>query len=269
MTDVIGPQESLPERLRAAAVEPDRDPFTTWCRPRHAEGGSATIIDLYTLAAQARGLRPEELPRAERVALAERGLTAIWPNRKIGRDSDRDPKPISIAPYDPHWPEIFASWRQRLAAAVGTAALRIDHIGSTAVPGLQAKPVIDIPLSVLRPEDEARYLPGLERCGLKFRARDDLHRYFRPSQGAPREVQVHVCRAGGGWEREHLLFRDFLRASGPARSAYAAAKEAAAKRWRDDRIAYTEAKTEVILGILEAGRVWARDCDWTIPGSHQ
>jgi len=96
-------------------------------------------------------------------------------------------------------------------------------------------------------DNEAAYVPPIEAAGC---SRDELHRYFRPFRGAPREVHVHVCRAGSSWEREHLLFRDHLREHGGARDAYSRAKRAAAARWADDGRAYTDAKTEVILQVL-------------------
>ncbi|NNM97514.1 MAG: GrpB family protein [Candidatus Dormibacteraeota bacterium] len=242
------------------------DPFATWCRLRGELGPRVTVIDLYQLVAAGRGLRAEELTRSERELLSERALDFVWPHREIEPGSDRVHEPILVTAYDPGWPDLFVGWRARLSAALGASARRIDHIGSTAVPGLDAKPVIDIQVSVDRIEDEASYRPGLEGCHLRMRSRDDLHRYFRPALGRPRKVQVHVCQVGGAWERDHLLLRDFLRASETARVSYAGTKRAAAARWRDDRIAYTEAKTAVILDTLEAAEAWASSCGWSVIG---
>jgi GrpB-like predicted nucleotidyltransferase (UPF0157 family) len=83
------------------------------------------------------------------------------------------------------------------------------HVGSTSVPGLAAKPVVDIQVSVADLGDEDRYMPPCEAAGLQFRLRDDEHRYFQPPPGQPRDV--HVCQQGGKSERVHLLFRDYLR----------------------------------------------------------
>jgi GrpB-like predicted nucleotidyltransferase (UPF0157 family) len=87
--------------------------------------------------------------------------------------------------------------------------------------------------------------------------RDDWHRYFRPFPGHPRDVHIHVCEVGSDWEREHVLFRDYLRADEPARDKYASAKRAAAAVWADDGIAYTDAKTTVILELLDAAGLWS------------
>jgi GrpB-like predicted nucleotidyltransferase (UPF0157 family) len=75
---------------------------------------------------------------------------------------------------------------------------------------------------------------------------------------------VHVCQAGSDWEREHLLFRDYLRSHADARDGYARVKWQAAQVWSDDRIAYTEAKTEVILDLLDAAETWASANSWAV-----
>jgi GrpB-like predicted nucleotidyltransferase (UPF0157 family) len=77
-------------------------------------------------------------------------------------------------------------------------------------------------------------------------------------------VHVHVCQTGSGWEREHLLFRDYLRSHAGARDAYARVKWEAAQVWSDDRIAYTEAKTGVILDLLGAAETWATTNSWAV-----
>lgn len=125
-------------------------------------------------------------------------------------------------------------------------------MGSTSVPGLPAKPVIDIQVSIADLDDEASYVPQIEALGVQLRSRDRWHRFFRPFPERPRDVQIHVCAAGSGWERDHVLFRDYLREHPDARAAYAAAKRRAAVDWRDDRLAYTDAKTAVIQEIMAA-----------------
>jgi GrpB-like predicted nucleotidyltransferase (UPF0157 family) len=80
-------------------------------------------------------------------------------------------------------------------------------------------------------------------------------------------VHVHVCQAGSDWEREHLLFRDYLRSYASARDAYARVKREAAQVWSDGRIAYTEAKTGVILDLLDAAETWARTNSWAVTSS--
>jgi GrpB-like predicted nucleotidyltransferase (UPF0157 family) len=253
----------LADRLSAAGVREYTDPVLAWRRLREAEGRRATGIDLYTLAAAPRGLAAHELPREERVSLAAVANLYLWPGFSVTASSDRDRDPLKVVDYDPAWPGQYARWHERLAAALGASALRIEHVGSTAVPGLAAKPVIDVQVSVAALADESGYVPPLAAAGVQLRSRDDLHRFFRPGADKPRDVHVHVCSAGSEWEREHLLFRDFLRAHPAAAGAYADAKGAAAGTWRDDRWAYTEAKTGIVLDTLESAERWARATGWT------
>ncbi len=239
------------------------DPFDVWRQRREAEGAPVTLIDLYRLVADQRGIAPDELPLDERAGLRDRALPVMWPGYQAPPGSERTERdPIEIVPYDSAWPERFRSWRDRLAAALGAAAERIEHVGSTAVPGLAAKPVIDIQVSVAEPELEGSYAPMIEGLGVQLRSRDHLHRFFRPFSGLPREVQVHVCANGSAWERRHLLFRDYLRSNGEAREKYLTAKLEAAQQWRDDRVAYADAKTEVINRIMDQAETWALDTGW-------
>jgi GrpB-like predicted nucleotidyltransferase (UPF0157 family) len=249
---------SLDERLKAAGVGADVAPVDAWRRLHQVEGPRATLIDLYELVARERGVEGHDLPRDERVALARSVMPDVWPGFSITEGSERVGEPIRIVDPDPEWPRRFDRWRQVVGSALGDLAPRIEHIGSTAVPGLPAKPIVDIQVSVADLDDEG-YVAPLERTGVQLRSRDDLHRYFRPFPGRPRDVHVHVCAAGSGWEREHLLFRDYLRAHPDARDAYAAVKRRAAATWADDGFAYTDAKSEVILALLEDAERWAAE----------
>jgi release factor glutamine methyltransferase len=242
---------------------PSSDPFHVWRSRREAEGPPVTLIDLYRLVAEPRGLAPHELPLDERTALRDRALPVMWPGYQAPAGSERAERdPIEIVPYDSAWPARFQSWRDRLATALGAIAERIEHVGSTAVPGLAAKPVIDIQVSVADPELESSYAPMVEGLGVQLRSRDHLHRFFRPFSGLPREVQVHVCATGSAWERRHLLFRDYLRSDGSARDKYLTAKLETAQQWRDDRVAYADAKTEVINRIMDQAETWAIATGW-------
>lgn len=145
---------------------------------------------------------------------------------------------------------------------LGSASERIEHVGSTAIPGLAAKPVIDIQVSVVEPDLEERYVVAIESIGAQLRSRDEEHRFFRPFSGLRRDVQIHVCATGSEWERTHLLFRDYLITSGTARDVYLEAKMEAAERWREDRVAYADAKTHVILGLMREAESWARSVGW-------
>jgi GrpB-like predicted nucleotidyltransferase (UPF0157 family) len=241
------------------------DPFTAWREMREREGPKVSLIRLYALVAEPRGLKSHELPLAERRELAARATPLLWPGFQHNtRSQPREPEPVRVVSYDPGWPERFEAWRGRLASLLGPVACRIEHVGSTSVPGLAAKPVVDIQVGVADMDDEDAYVPPCEVAGLQLRFRDDEHRYFQPPPGQPRDVHVHVCQQGSNWERQHLLFRDYLRSSGDARETYTAAKREAAGLWVDQGAAYTEAKSDVILGILDRAEAWAGATGWVI-----
>ncbi len=228
-------------------------------------GTRATLIDLYALVAASRGIAPEELPYDERMRLARDVLMARSPGLEFVEGSRRpSTDPIEVVPYDPAWPDRFAEWRRKLVDAIGPAAVRIEHIGSTAVPQLAAKPVIDIQIGVDDLDAEDNYVPQIAALGVALRAREPHHRYFRPSGSIPRTIQIHVYRTGSHDERIHILFRDYMRAEADAREAYALMKREVARRYRDDRIAYNEAKTAFILDALESAERWAIQTRWKV-----
>ena len=258
----MGGGDTLADRLAAAGVNDRAGPWEAWLQLRAAEGNRTTVIDLYELVAGPRGLAADELPAATRLSLARQAMAQIWPGFAITEGSERPRAPLVVVDYDPAWPQTYQRWRQRVAAALGRTAIRIEHVGSTSVPGLAAKPIVDIQVSVADLGGEPRYVPPLQSIGLVLRSRDELHRYFRPPAGQRREVHVHVCPAASQWERDHLLFRDHLRAHPSACLRYAEAKRANARRWTDDGWAYTEAKTGVIFDILEQAGDWAVATGW-------
>lgn len=243
----------LDVRLAAAGIDDDADDaFATWRRLRAVVGRRATVVDLYALVARQRGLAASDLPLPERRQLAEQAFAVMYPGFETTPGSDRAPEAVEVVPYDPAWAARFERWRERLATELRDVAVRIEHVGSTAVPGLDAKPVIDIQVSVRDLAREELYVPPMEALNLQLRSRDAEHRFLRPSAWLPRDVHVHVCVVDSAWEREHLLIRDHLRADSQARDEYAALKREAATTWRDDRVGYTEAKTALILDMLDA-----------------
>jgi GrpB-like predicted nucleotidyltransferase (UPF0157 family) len=241
----------------------DEAVFHSWADRRRSGDQTATLLNLYELVAKPRGLSPHELTADERAVLSHRALAVMQPGFEVAPGSDRALDPIEIVPYNPEWPARFESWRSKLAAALGPTARRIDHFGSTSIPGLAAKPVIDIQVRVDDMTREELYVPQIEGLGVQLRSRDDDHRFFRPFDGKPRDVHIHVCNLGSEWARKDLLFAAYLRQAAAARAEYLRGKELAAKEWADDRIAYTEAKTEVIGAIAARAEEWARDTGWT------
>jgi GrpB-like predicted nucleotidyltransferase (UPF0157 family) len=240
--------------------------FEQWRQRRAREGERVNLMDLYDLVGEANGVAPQELPLAERQALAARALTVIWPGfEQVApvRVGDQ----IEIMEHEPGWASTFVTWRDRLAESLGPTALRIDHIGSTSVPGLAAKPIIDIQLSVARLDEESDYVPGCVGAGFELYSRDEVHRFFHVPPPSPRVAQLHLCQSGGEFEYDHLLFRDYLRANPDERDAYAAMKREAAKKWKDDRLGYTYAKGGFILERQERANVWASASAWTVARS--
>jgi GrpB-like predicted nucleotidyltransferase (UPF0157 family) len=157
-----------------------------------------------------------------------------------------------LATYDPDWPRLFSREADRLRAALGPAALRIEHVGSTSVPGLMAKPVIDVLLVVPDSADEPGYVPQLEAAGYVLRIREPEwfeHRLFR---GPDTDVNLHVFSPDAAEVERMLLFRDRLRDDAAARDRYARTKRELARRtWRHVQD-YADAKTAVVEEILGA-----------------
>jgi GrpB-like predicted nucleotidyltransferase (UPF0157 family) len=262
--------DDLARRLQAVGVDPRdvADAGEAWRRLHARFGRRATLVDRYALEAAHHGITPEKLDPELRARLTDEVLGAHFPGLEFVPGSERVTRdPVVVAEYDPDWRRRFERWRLRLAAPLGAVAVRIDHVGSTAVPGLAAKPVIDVQVSVRDVDDEAAYAPSIEHAGVALRMREPEHRYFRPAGDRPREVQVHVCQVGSRWERDHLLFRDYLRAHPATRDAYAAMKCQLAARYRDDRVAYTEAKTAFIVEAMVAAEAWAARSGWSSHGS--
>lgn len=176
--------------------------------------------------------------------------------------------PIRVVPYDPAWPQLFARLGGDVRAALGRVAVRIDHIGSTAVPGLVAKPVIDMQISVAAFEPLAAYRLPLERLGYLFRAdnTERTKRYFREAPGA-RRIHIHVRRASSFSEQFALLFRDFLRTHPEVAAHYGELKVKLALQYQGvtERHAYTDAKDPFIWAIMAQADQWAQQTGW-MPG---
>jgi GrpB-like predicted nucleotidyltransferase (UPF0157 family) len=255
----VGVSAGLAARLEAAGVAPDAPPLTAWQALNTAERGRTTIVDLYEMVAASRGVAARDLPRTERVALAHQVFPLVWPGFEVAPRSERPPSLIEVVDYDPEWPSRFEAWQVRFGGVLGPVARTIEHIGSTAVPQLHAKPIIDIMITVDDIEHEVAYVPAIEAEGVQLRSRDDFHRYFRPFSGRPREVHLHVAEHESAFAQDHLLFRDYLRASPDARERYATVKREAARDWADDSTAYTDTKRAVIDQIKVEARLWKHE----------
>jgi GrpB-like predicted nucleotidyltransferase (UPF0157 family) len=164
---------------------------------------------------------------------------------------DRFDPAVRIVEYDPAWPVMAAAEIARVGEALGGVATRIDHVGSTAVPGLAAKPIVDLQVSVREIEPTARYARTLEELGYLF-APDpespDLHFFGRPA-ARPRTHHLHVCEVGSEHELRHLALRDYLRAHPEEAARYAALKRALVGRRPGDRLAYIEGKQDYVAAL--------------------
>jgi GrpB-like predicted nucleotidyltransferase (UPF0157 family) len=158
--------------------------------------------------------------------------------------------PIEIRDYDSDWPRLYEREEERIRSVLGEGVIRIEHVGSTSVPGLPAKPVIDIVLEVGDSADEAAYVPALEADGYTLRIREPdwfEHRLFK---GPNTDVNVHVFTAGCEEVDRMIRFRDWLREHAADRELYAERKrELAVRDWKYMQ-QYADAKTAVVQEIM-------------------
>jgi GrpB-like predicted nucleotidyltransferase (UPF0157 family) len=156
---------------------------------------------------------------------------------------------VELVPADPAWPGMFERERAIIEAALGPVAMEVHHTGSTSVPGLAAKPLIDITLVVPNSADEAAYVPALEAAGYAFVLREPEWFEHRLVRREPRLVNVHVFSVGCSEVAQMTGFRDWLRTHPDDRVRYEQAKRALAELEWGQVQDYADAKTDVILEI--------------------
>jgi len=170
---------------------------------------------------------------------------------------------IHIAPYDPSWPGAFRDIARDLRRLFGDRALRIDHIGSTSVHGLAAKPIIDIQASVATLSSDEPWRSALVAAGWEWNSenRERTKRFFVSTRRDP-TAQLHVREVGSLTEQLALVFRDYLRENRGAAGRYEAFKRDLATRiWRDGN-EYAEAKTEIVWPLLLEAYRWSMHTGW-------
>ncbi len=166
--------------------------------------------------------------------------------------------PIILVPYDPAWPQHFIREAGRIRAALSDRAFRVEHIGSTAVPGLIAKPIIDILLGVANSADEPSYVPALEPAGYILRIREPDWHEHRLFKGPGINLNLHVFTVGSEEIDRVLTLRDWLRENPRERELYAQAKQELAQRQWKYVQNYADAKSKVIEAILSRAQAASR-----------
>jgi GrpB-like predicted nucleotidyltransferase (UPF0157 family) len=167
---------------------------------------------------------------------------------KIGKSTN----PVVVVEYDPHWPATFEALRSRVAGALSELATAIEHIGSTAVPGMAAKPIIDVDVLLKSGSDLPLAIQRLAALGYVHRG--DLGIAGREAFAAPPDTPAHhlyVCPPESQEYRRHLALRDYLRANDADAAAYSGLKRSLAARFCEDRAAYAEGKRECIERLLQ------------------
>lgn len=160
---------------------------------------------------------------------------------------------VIISEYSPEWPEMFERERKSLEATIGAGAGIIEHVGSTSVSGLAAKPVIDIMIGLHDFSIADKLVPEIVALGYQYVPEYEevmpYRRYFRKTAGGTSTHHIHMVQAGGEFWQRHLLFRDYLRAYPDVASAYAVLKKELARLDWDDVNDYADAKTAFIRNI--------------------
>lgn len=168
----------------------------------------------------------------------------------VGKPSELNGK-VTLCEYDGRWPELFLKEREKISAALNGAARLIEHVGSTSVPGLCAKPILDILLLVEDSAEEAGYVPALEKVGYVLKIREPDWYEHRMMKGLSPEVNLHIFSVGCEEADRMTAFRDWLRTHNADRKKYADAKrELAGKSWKYVQN-YADAKSQVVNEILK------------------
>ncbi|MGO4104725.1 GrpB family protein [Leifsonia sp. YAF41] len=165
----------------------------------------------------------------------------------------REERPIVIVDSDDEWPKRFEQLAYQIKNALGNGALSVEHIGSTAVPGLAAKPIIDMLLIVPDVTDESAYVTPLESKGFFLRVREPRHRMLRTTE---KDVHVHVLEPESEEIDDYRDLRDWLRINSADRGLYATTKERLAQQRWSDMNYYADAKSAVVQQILCRARDW-------------
>jgi GrpB-like predicted nucleotidyltransferase (UPF0157 family) len=173
------------------------------------------------------------------------------------RVGDQPQREVVVVPYDEAWRASFARADAMVRGALGERVLALEHVGSTAVPGLAAKPVIDADLTVVDSGDETAYVPALEAAGFHLRVREPDWEQHRVLTIESPPTNLHVFSPGAREPQRHALFRDWLRSHPEEREAYAALKVELGRRGFSDSMDYNNHKAELVYDMYE--RIFTAD----------
>ncbi len=157
---------------------------------------------------------------------------------------------VRLVEYDPQWPDLFKEEAQRISLAISPLTLTLHHVGSTAVPELVAKPVLDILAGYDNPASRSAYINALHAAGYQHRGEQEIpgRDFFR--RGTPRAYHIHLAKTGCDFWREHLTFRNLLRQDSVLREEYASLKRRLAMEYPRDRESYIDGKGPFIREAL-------------------
>jgi GrpB-like predicted nucleotidyltransferase (UPF0157 family) len=158
---------------------------------------------------------------------------------------------LRLSPYEPNWPLLFGAEKERLFASLGNHILDVQHIGSTSIPGMPAKPILDIGVAVANFEEATRCVPLLEQLGYIYKGENGIPRRHYFVKGNPRTHHLHLLEIESEEWKNHLRFRDYLRAKPTSAQAYASLKQTMAMQFATDRDAYQNGKENFIQAVLQ------------------
>ena len=208
------------------------------------EGDTLTAMPTHPL------WRPFEQPTEEQIAAASVGAVSRPPDGRV-----------AVVPADPEWPAQATHLIAAVRAALEHRALAVEHVGSTSVPGLWAKPVIDLDLTVADSSDEDAYVPALEGAGFRLTIREPEWEQHRCLVHSNPRCNLHVFSPGAVEPRRHRAFRDWLRTHDDDRDRYAALKRSLAEQHRFRSVMdYNNRKATLIYDIYE--RIFIADPEW-------
>jgi len=233
----------------AAAQEVTGKPVPHTVGPRR-EGDPPVLVASIERAAEVLDWRPRRSTLQEMIGSAWAWNRARWLKEAWVEPAPKLEGKIHLADYDPAWPALFEREAARIRGILGPTLVSIDHVGSTSVPGLAAKPIIDILLVIDSPNDEARYAPALEAAGYRLVIREPDWHEHRVFKGPDTKINLHVHPPGDAEIARMLGFRDRLRANAEDRLLYESEKRRlAAQDWEYVQH-YADAKTRVVETIL-------------------